>query len=298
MATIIGGIGTSHTPTIGIAFDQGKQQHPAWSPLFKGYDPIVEWLARMQPDVLVMFYNDHANTFFFDHYPTFAVGLSAQHTVADEGLGLRPVPPVNGHPGLARHLAESLVTDEFDISVFTDLPIDHGCFSPLSVMWPEHKTGWPGAILPIEMNVLQHPMPTPRRCFKLGQAVRKAIESYPEDLNVVVVGTGGLSHQLSGERAGFNNSEWDLRFLDLLASDPETLANMTHGDFIELGGSEGAEVIMWLAMRGALSSNIEKLHQNYYLAMTAAWAVQLFEEPAAKDRKGRRRTSVSDRVGA
>lgn len=293
MATILGGIGTSHTPTIGIAFDQGKQQHPAWAPLFDGYVPVVDWLARMQPDVLVMFYNDHANSFFFDHYPTFAVSLSAEHRVADEGLGLRPLPPVRGHPAFARHIAEALVTDEFDISVFTDLPIDHGCFSPLSVLWPEHKSGWPGAILPIEMNVLQHPMPTPRRCFKLGQAVRRAIESYPEDLKVVVVGTGGLSHQLSGERAGFNNEDWDRRFLDTLATDPESLARMTHGDFIELGGSEGAEVIMWLAMRGALSDRITRLHQNYYLAMTAAWAVALYEEPAGTARAAERSRSVS-----
>ena len=280
MARIIGGIGTSHTPTIGIAFDQGKQKHPAWSPLFDGYVPVVNWLAEKKPDVLVMFYNDHANSFFFDHYPTFAVSLSAEHRVADEGMGLRPLPPVKGHPAFARHITESLVNDEFDVSVFSDLPIDHGVFSPLSVIWPEHATGWPGAVVPIEMNVLQHPMPTPRRCYKLGQAVRRAIESWPEDIRVAVVGTGGLSHQLAGERAGYNDSDWDMRFLDALERDPESLSSMRHADFIRLGGSEGAEVIMWLAMRGALSGAAKKLHQNYYLAMTAAWAVQLYEEPA------------------
>ena len=279
MASIIGGIGTSHTPTIGISFDQGKQNDPDWAPLYRGYEPVVKWLEEKKPDVLVMFYNDHGTSFFFDHYPTFAVGLSERHHVADEGMGLRPLPPVRGHPALGRHIAESLVNDEFDISVFTDIAIDHGCFSPLSVIWPEHKTGWPGAILPIEMNVIQQPIPTPRRCFKLGQAVRRAIESYPQDLKVVVVGTGGLSHQMQGERAGFNNSEWDMKFLDLIDRDPGALTEMRHADLIRLGGTEGAEIIMWLAMRGALSDQAKKLHQNYYLAMTCAWGLSLFEEP-------------------
>ena len=283
MARIIGGIGTSHVPTIGMAFDRKKNEDPDWKPLFRGYEPVARWLEDKQPDVLVFFYNDHATTFFFDHYPTFAIGTSAEYPTADEGMGVRPVPNIQGHPGLARHMAVSLVNDEFDMSVFQELPIDHGCNSPLTMLWPKAVADgrWPGALVPIQVNVLQHPVPTPMRCWKLGQAVRRAIESYPEDLKVVVVGTGGLSHQMNGERAGFNNTEWDMQFLEMIGSDPESLAKMRLADFMTLGGTEGAEVIMWLAMRGALAPDARKLHQNYYLPMTSAMAVVLFEEPAA-----------------
>jgi hypothetical protein len=280
MARIIGGIGTSHVPTIGVAYDRNKRNDPDWTPLFKGYEPVAAWLARNAPDVLVFFYNDHATTFFFDHYPTFALGVSDEYAIADEGIGPRPVPPLKGHAALARHMADSLVNDEFDISIFQDLPIDHGCHSPLSMMWPP-QPDWPGRIVPIEVNVLQHPVPTPLRCYKLGQAVRRAILSYPEDLKVVIVGTGGLSHQMNGERGGFNNPEWDMQFLDLIERDPQALTKMRLVDFMRLGGTEGAEVIMWLAMRGALAEGARKTHQNYYLPMTTAMAVALFEEPVA-----------------
>jgi hypothetical protein len=286
MATIIGGIGTSHVPTIGGAFDRKKQDDPDWAPLFKGYAPVAKWLAEKKPDVLVFFYNDHASTFFFDHYPTFALGVSEEYPIADEGLGPRPVPPLKGHAKLARHMADSLVNDEFDISVWQDLPIDHGCHSPLTMFWPP-APDWPGRIVPIEMNVLQHPLPTPLRCWKLGQAVRRAVLSYPEDLKVVIVGTGGLSHQMNGERAGFNNEAWDMNFLDLIERSPHTLTAMKLADFARLGGTEGAEVIMWLAMRGALSERAKKIHQSYYLPMTTAMAVALFEEPADMQREAR-----------
>jgi aromatic ring-opening dioxygenase catalytic subunit (LigB family) len=178
-------------------------------------------------------------------------------------------------------MAESLVTDEFDIAIWQDLPIDHGCHSPLTMMWPS-QPDWPGRIVPIEINVLQHPIPTPLRCWKLGQAVRRAILSYPEDLRVVVVGTGGLSHQIHGERTGFNNTDWDMRFLELIERDPLQLARMRHAEYVELGGAEGVEVIMWLAMRGALSNDIRKIHQHYYLPMTTAMTVTLYEEPEAR----------------
>jgi len=280
MARIIGGIGTSHVPTIAMAYDRGKREDPDWAPLFKGYERVTEWLEARRPDVLVFFYNDHATTFFFDHYPTFALGVSDEYPIADEGMGPRKVPPLKGHAPLARHMADSLVNDEFDISVWQDLPIDHGCHSPLTMFWPPNPD-WPGKIVPVEMNVLQHPIPTPMRCYKLGQAVRRAVESYPEDLKVVVVGTGGLSHQLNGKRAGFNNPEWDERFLDLIDRNPGELTRMKHADFIRLGGTEGAECVMWLAMRGALSDRARKIHQNSYLPMTTTMAVVLFEEPTA-----------------
>ena len=280
MARIIGGIGTSHVPTIGVAYDKGKQEDPAWAPLFNGYKPVAAWLAEHKPDVLVFFYNDHATTFFFDLYPTFALGIGERFDVADEGAGQRPLPALKGHLELSIHIAESLVNDEFDIATFQDRPIDHGCASPLPLLWP-HKPDWPGAVVPIAINVLQYPLPTARRCYRLGQAVKRAIESYPEDLKVVVVGTGGLSHQIHGERAGFNNTDWDMEFLDLFVNDPERLTTMTHADYVRLGGAESVEQIMWLSMRGALGGPIRELERNYYLATTTAMTVTLYEPIAA-----------------
>ncbi|WP_119157809.1 gallate dioxygenase [Caldimonas tepidiphila] len=287
MASIIGGIGTSHVPTIGLTYDKGRQNEPAWAPLFEGYRPVARWLEQTRPDVLVFFYNDHANSFFFDLYPTFAIGVSPSFDTADEGGGKRPLPPIKGHPELAVHITESLVNEEFDMAVFQDKPLDHGCHSPLPLLWP-HQPDWPGAVVPIQVNVLQYPMPTALRCYKLGQAVRRAVESYPEDLRVVVVGTGGLSHQIHGERTGFNNTEWDLQFLELLEHDPRRLTELRHADYVRLGGAEGAEVIMWLAMRGALGDDIRKLHQNYYLATTTAMTVVLYEDLAGAGTAGAR----------
>jgi Catalytic LigB subunit of aromatic ring-opening dioxygenase len=276
MARIIGGIGTSHVPTIGVAYDKGKQDDPAWAPLFKGYKPVADWLAEKKPDALVFFYNDHATTFFFDLYPTFALGIGERFEIADEGAGKRPLPPVRGNVDLSIHIAESLVNDEIDITTFQDRAIDHGCASPLPLLWP-HAPDWPGAIVPIAINVLQFPIPTAKRCYKLGQALRRAIESYPQDLKVVVVGTGGLSHQVHGERSGFNNEDWDKEFLDLFVTNPDELTKLRHADFIRRGGAESVEQIMWLAMRGALEGDIRELHRNYYLATTTAMTVTLYE---------------------
>ncbi len=226
--------------------------------------------------MLVFFYNDHCTTFFFDLYPTFALGVGERFPVADEGAGLRNLPPIRGDVQLQAHIAECLVNDEFDLTVFQDKPIDHGCAAPLPLLWP-HVPDWPGTVVPIAINVLQYPLPTARRCYRLGQAVRRAIESYPEDLRVVVVGTGGLSHQIHGERTGFNNTEWDMEFLDRFQHAPETLTHLTHTDYVRLGGAESVEQIMWLAMRGALDGPIRKLHQNYYLMTTTAMTVVLYE---------------------
>jgi len=276
MATIIGGIGTSHVPTIAVAYDKGRQKEPAWAPLFKAYEPVAQWLKEHSPDVLVFFYNDHANSFFFDLYPTFALGISDSYFLADEGAGVRTLPRIQGHSELAIHVAEQLVAQEFDLAIFQDKPLDHGLHSPLPLLWPA-TTGWPGAIIPIQINVLQYPLPTPLRCYKLGQAVRRAVESFPQDLRVVVVGTGGLSHQIHGERTGFNNEEWDEEFLDLLVADPDVLTSLRHVDYVRRGGAEGAEVIMWLAMRGAMGGEIRTLHRQTYLATTTNMAVALFE---------------------
>lgn len=286
MASIIGGITTSHTPTIGFALDTNKQNDPVWAPIFEGYEPVRAWLQEKQPDVLVYIFNDHVTSFFFDHYSHFALGIGESYPVADEGGGPRALPALKGHPELARHIAEGLVADEFDMSYFQGKGLDHGCFSPLSLLWP-HEPEWPGAIVPLQVGVLEFPIPSARRCYKLGRSLRKAIQSYPEDLKVVVVGTGGLSHQVHGERCGFNNTEWDMEFMELLEKDPEKLTEITIADYARLGGVEGAEVVMWLMMRGALSKKVKKLHQAYYLPSMTPIATMLFEddpsEPSDED---------------
>ena len=276
MAKIVGGIATSHTPTIGFALDANKQQDPVWAPIFAGYQPVVQWLADKKPDVLFLIYNDHITSFFFDHYSHFALGVGQKYWPADEGGGPRKLPQIKGHPGLARHIAQGLVADEFDMSYFQEKGLDHGAFSPLSLLWP-HEKDWPGAIVPLQVGVLEFPIPSARRCYNLGKSLRKAIESYPEDLKVAIVGTGGLSHQVHGERCGFNNTPWDMEFLELLEKNPEKLTEITIAEYAEKGGFEGSEVIMWLVMRGALSKKVKKLHQAYYLPSMTPIATVIFE---------------------
>lgn len=279
MARIVGSIATSHTPTIGFAFDRQKQEDPVWAPIFAAYEPVRQWLADQKPDVLFFIYNDHVTSFFFDHYSAFALGIGGSYGVADEGGGTRALPPVKGHAGLAHHVGASLMTDEFDMSFFQERPLDHGCFSPLSMLMP-HEPDWPVPIVPLQVGVLQFPIPSARRCHKLGEALRRAIESYPEDLRVVLVATGGLSHQVHGERAGFNNTAWDAQFLEMIEKDPVALTRMTHADFARLGGMEGAEVIMWLIMRGAMSATVRKIHQTYYLPSMTGIATVIYENEA------------------
>jgi len=276
MASIIGGIAASHTPTIGFAFDRDKRDDPVWAPIFEAFEPVQAWIAGQRPDVLLFIYNDHVTSFFFDHYSAFALGVGERWAVADEGGGARDLPAIDGHAALAAHIGQSLMAEEFDMAFFQDKGLDHGCFSPLSLMCP-HQPQWPVKLVPLQMGVLQFPIPSARRCYKLGQALRRAIESYPEDLRVAIVATGGLSHQVHGERAGFNNPEWDARFLDLFERDPEALADMTHAEFAGLGGFEGAEVIMWLVMRGALSAQVRCLHRSYYLPSMTGIATAIYE---------------------
>jgi gallate dioxygenase len=276
MARIVGAVASSHTPTIGFAYDRRRQDDPVWAPIFEAYTPVQAWLADTAPDVLLVIFNDHVTSFFFDHYSQFALGIGDSYAVADEGGGPRALPPVRGHAPLSHHLAAGLVADEFDLSYFQDKPLDHGCFSPLSMLWP-HDPGWPGAIVPLQVGVLEFPVPSARRCYRLGQSLRRAIESYPEDLKVALVATGGLSHQVHGERCGFNNPAWDLEFLELIEKDPERLAEMTIAEYAERGGLEGAEVIMWLVMRGALTPKVRKLHQSYYLPSMTGIATAIYE---------------------
>src|SRR6185437_7252826 len=282
MARILGGIGASHTPTIGFAYDHDKQQDPAWAPIFAGFEPVRQWLKEQRPDALVYIFNDHVTSFFFDHYSSFTLGIGESYPVADEGGHARDLPAMPGHPQLARHIGASLMTDEFDMAFFQDKALDHGFFSPMSVLLDREQQRWPTTIVPLQVGVLQFPVPSAARCFKLGQALRRAIESYPEDIRVAIVATGGLSHQVHGERAGFNNTEWDRKFLDLICDDPIALTRLTQAEYAERGGFEGSEVIMWLIMRGALSANVRRLHSSYYLPSMTAIATLLLENEAAE----------------
>jgi gallate dioxygenase len=277
LATIIGGVAVSHTPSIAFAHDTQTPEDPVWAPVFEGFAPVRAWLAEQKPDLLFYVYNDHVTSFFFDNYSNFALGFADKWPVADEGGGPRPLPTIEGHPGFAKHAALGLVADEFDLSFFQAKGLDHGVFSPLSMMF-EHEESWPTKLVPLQVGVLQFPIPTARRCFALGRSLRKAIQSYPEDMRVVVVGSGGLSHQVHGERAGFNNTDWDMEFLELLEKDPEKLTEFSISEFAERGGMEGAEVVMWLIMRGALSRNVNKVHQSYCLPTMTATGTVIYED--------------------
>lgn len=279
MARIIGGIAVSHTPTIGFAVDHNKQEESAWAPIFKSFEPMRRWLDEKKPDVLVYIFNDHVTSFFFDHYSAFSLGIDNDYAVADEGGGPRHLPPVKGDAALSRHIGASLMADEFDMSFFMNKKLDHGLFSPLSALLP-FAAGWPTKVIPLQVGVLQFPIPSARRCYKLGQALRRAIESYPEDISVALVATGGLSHQVHGERCGFNNPEWDAQFVDLIVNDPEKLAEMTLAEYATLGGMEGAEVIMWLIMRGALAANVTETWRDYYLPSMTGIATLILENNA------------------
>ena len=276
MAQIIGGLAVSHTPTIGFAVDHDKAREAAWAPIFESFGPVRAWLQDERPAVLFYIYNDHVTSFFFDHYSAFALGVDDAYAVADEGGGPRALPAFPGNAALSRHIGTSLMADEFDLAFFRDKPIDHGLFSPLSALLP-FEPSWPVAVVPLQVGVLQLPVPSARRCFKLGQALRRAIESYPEDLRVIIVASGGVSHQVHGERCGFNNTPWDMEFLDRLEKDPESLLNITIAEYAEKGGMEGSEVIMWLIMRGALSKKVKKLHQTYYLPSMTPIAAVIYE---------------------
>jgi len=302
MARIVGGIGASHSPTIAFAKDTNKAADPAWSPIFEGFSKVQEWVSEKQIDVLFMIFNDHITSFFFDHYSAFSLGVDDRYETADEGGGARDYPAVKGHAELARHIASALVADEFDMSFFQKKPLDHGCFSPLSMISPDVQ-GWSGSIVPLQVGVLQLPIPNARRCYKLGQSLRKAVQSFPdEDLNVAIVATGGLSHQVHGERCGFTNAEWDDEFLDLLENNPKKLTETRLAEYAELGGMEGAEVIMWLIMRGALSEKVRKVHSTTYLPSMTNIATVIFEDlgdqPAAEELESYRRHMGHELAGA
>jgi protocatechuate 4,5-dioxygenase beta chain len=252
MAKITASVYTSHVPAIGAALDLGKSSEPYWQPVFKGYDFSKHWMAENKPDVIFLVYNDHATAFSLDMIPTFAIGCAASFTPADEGWGPRPVPVVQGHPELAAHIAQSVIQQDFDLTIVNKMDVDHGLTVPLSLMCGQVQA-WPCPVIPFAVNVVQYPVPSGRRCFELGKAIRKAIESFDQPLNVQIWGTGGMSHQLQGPRAGLINREFDNAFLDQLIADPEGLASKPHIDYVREAGSEGIELVMWLIARGAMA---------------------------------------------
>jgi protocatechuate 4,5-dioxygenase beta chain len=240
---------------------------------------VREWLERVKPDVAVMVYNDHGLNFFLDKMPTFAIGAAAEYQNADEGWGLPTLPPYPGDPALSWHIIEQLVNEEFDITSCQEMRVDHAFTVPIALLWP--GTQRRVRTVPVAVNTVQHPLPTPNRCFRLGQALGRAIASYPEDLRVVVLGTGGLSHQLDGERAGFINKDFDLECLEKIVNDPEALTKYTIHDLVRLAGTQGVELIMWLVMRGALSTRVRQVHRHYHIPVSNTAAGLLLLENAA-----------------
>jgi protocatechuate 4,5-dioxygenase, beta chain len=260
MARLVGGVGCSHVPAVGAAIDKRKTDEPYWAPYFAKVEPARAWMAEARPDVCIVVYNDHASAFSLEVIPTFALGLADEFPPADEGYGPRPVPVVQGHPELAWHLAESLIIDEFDLTLVNEMPVDHGLTVPLSVMFGQ-PAAWPSRVVPLCVNVVQYPPPTGHRCYRLGQAIRRAVDAFEGDERVVVLGTGGMSHQLQGARAGFINVDFDTRFLDGLVADPEAIAGIPHIEYLREAGSEGIELVMWLVMRGALGPGVREVYR-------------------------------------
>jgi protocatechuate 4,5-dioxygenase beta chain len=279
MAKIVAGIGVSHVPSIGPAYDKGRFNEPDWKPLFAGVAHVKKWLAEeVKPDVALVIYNDHGCDFGLDRVPTFAIGTQDEYEQSDEGFGLRPLPNVPGDSELSWFLARELVYNEFDMTVVQEMKLDHGFLVPMPLFF-QHNPGWNIKSIPLVVNVIQHPIPTGRRCLKLGHAIRKAVEAYDRDTRVVIIGTGGMSHQLHGERFGHLNSGFDQYWLDMIESDPQELAEMDHKHLMAEAGAEAVELIMWLTMRGAMSDNARRVHRTYYAPMTTGMAVISFLNP-------------------
>jgi aromatic ring-opening dioxygenase catalytic subunit (LigB family) len=283
MARVIGGIGASHAPSMEHVYDAGDdtRRNEEWEPLFGPFEQVSKWLEELKPDRLVVIYNDHMDEFFLNAYPTFALGVADSYPVADEGFGARPFPPLPGDGRLGWHIARSLVADEFDPTICQELEVDHGVISPLPMVdFAEGDDQWRIPIVPLAVNVILHPLPSPLRCWKLGRALRRAILSFEDDLRVVVVGTGGLSHQLTGPRFGAVTPDWDKEFMRILAEDPESLCELTHEDLIKRGGTESVEVVNWLAMRAALGAGAAPVVTAYYPHKIMGYGLQAFEVAA------------------
>ncbi len=279
MARITAGVTTSHVPAIGAALDNGRASEPYWQPVFAGFDFSKEWIAQQKPDVILLVYNDHATAFSLDIVPTFAIGTAASYQPADEGWGPRPVPVVEGHPELAAHIAQSVIQEDFDLTIVGKMDVDHGLTVPLSLMFGQPER-WPVKVIPIAVNVVLYPVPSGRRCYALGQALRRAVESFDQDLNIQIWGTGGMSHQLQGPRAGLINRAWDQAWLDRLIDNPEELAKMPPIEYVREAGSEGIELVMWLVMRGAMDAKVNVRHRFYHVpASNTALGHLILENP-------------------
>lgn len=280
MARITAGVATSHVPAIGAAIDNGKTAEPYWRPMFAGYEASRRWMKDHLPDVVFLVYNDHASAFSLDCVPTFALGCAERFAPADEGWGPRPVPVVEGHPELASHIAQSVIQQDFDLTIINQMDVDHGLTVPLSLLFGQ-PTAWPVRVIPFAVNVVLYPPPSGRRCFELGRAIRNAVESFEPDLKVQIWGTGGMSHQLQGPRAGLINKPWDNQFLDRLIEDPEGLSRVPHIEYVREAGSEGIELVMWLIMRGALQPRVKVAHRFYHVpASNTAVGHLVLENPA------------------
>ncbi len=264
MARVTAGVTTSHIPAVGAAIDLGKMGEPYWAPVFEGYEFSKKWMAENTPDVVFLVYNDHASAFSLEVVPTFAIGCAEEFKPADEGWGPRPVPTVKGHPELAWHIAQSVIQDDFDLTVINNMDVDHGLTVPLSLLFGQPDE-WPCRVSPFAVNVVVYPPPSGNRCFQLGKAVAKAVGAFDDDLDVQVWGTGGMSHQLQGPRAGLINSEFDAEFLDRLIDDPDALAKMPHIEYLREAGSEAIELVMWLIMRGAMDAKVDQIHRFYHV---------------------------------
>lgn len=266
MAKIVGSITMTHVPSIGSAIARGLQQDPYWKPFFDGFPPVREWLKEVKPDIAVMIYNDHGLNFFLDKMPTFAIGAAPEYQSLDEGWGIPTMPPFKGDLDLSWHLIESLIADEFDLTTCQEMAVDHAFTLPMALLWPEQK--WPVRTVPVCINTVQFPLPTVKRCYSLGQSIGKAIEAWDSAARVVIIGTGGLSHQLDGKRAGFINKEFDLMFMEKLVSDPLWITRYSIEDLVELTGTQGVELLNWVIARGALQGEVLKLHSNYHIPIS------------------------------
>lgn len=279
MARIVGGITTSHIPAIGNAMSDGLENDPYWKRFFDGYEPVKEWLEKVDPDIAIVVYNDHGLNFFLDTVPTFALGCADRYENADEGWGLQTLASFDGDAEFSWHLAESLINQDFDMTTCQEMLVDHGFIVPMALMW-RHLPEWPVKGIPLAVNTVQHPLTSARRCLALGHALREAIESYPEDKKVVIFGTGGMSHQLQGERAGHINVDFDMQCMDSIINNPEWLASLNNSEIIEKAGTEGIEIIMWLVMRGALHANVNVVHKHYHTPISNTGAGVLVLENA------------------
>jgi protocatechuate 4,5-dioxygenase beta chain len=280
MARITAGITTSHIPAVGAAIDLGKTGEDYWKPVFAGYEWVKDYEKARKPDVVLLVYNDHASAFDMRIIPTFAIGCAEEFAIADEGWGPRQVPVVKGHPDLAWHIAQSCILDEFDMTIINEMAVDHGLTVPLSLIFGQVDE-WPARIIPLPVNVVTYPPPTGNRCWLLGEAIARAVKSFPEDLDVQIWGTGGMSHQLQGPRAGLINKAWDTKFLDELTSDPQALRHKPHIEYLREAGSEGIELVMWLIMRGALGDKVKELHRHYHVPASNTAVGHIVLEPAA-----------------